>query len=80
MNRHKRRKGFTAPKKKGWRGTLALVTFVGVVHLATAPVLAQAPGRLPGEDSGVWQWVVGLGLVAVVVAASFINPKRTHQG
>jgi len=41
---------------------------------------AQMPARLPDEDGGMLQWGVALGLAAIVLLASLINPKRTHIG
>lgn len=42
------------------------------------PVFAQEPAKLPGEDSGVWQYVVAFALAAVILGAAFLNPKRSH--
>ena len=52
---------------------------VGVLCL-TGTVVAQTPARLPPEDKGFLQWLVGLGVVLLIAAAAFLNPKRTHQG
>lgn len=41
---------------------------------------AQAPARLPGEASAALPWAVTLGIVVVVAAAAFLNPKRSHKG
>jgi len=40
---------------------------------------AQAPGQLPGLDGGWLQWVVGLGVAAVILITGFLNPKRSHM-
>jgi len=45
----------------------------------TEPVLAQMPGRLPGEANGVFQWVIVLLIAVLFGAVVFMNPKRTHQ-
>lgn len=43
------------------------------------PAAAQVPARLPEEDKGLLQWVVMLGILVLLAAAAFMNPKRTHQ-
>lgn len=50
---------------------------LGVDLLATVAA-AQTPTRVPGEDAGLLQWGIGLGLCIVVCATAFINPKRSH--
>lgn len=41
---------------------------------------AQNPARLPGEAGATLPWAITLGIVAVVGAAAFLNPKRSHKG
>ena len=40
--------------------------------------MAQAPGRVAGEDAGYLQWIVFGGIAVVVCATGFLNPKRSH--
>lgn len=49
-----------------------------LVHLAAPAAWAQAPGRLPNEDSGYLQWGIALGAAVVVLLSAFLNPKRSH--
>ena len=48
------------------------------VHLLAASAYAQTPGQEPKQDSGVLQWGIAAGLVVVVCATAFLNPKRSH--
>ncbi|MEK6676477.1 MAG: hypothetical protein AABZ47_12600 [Planctomycetota bacterium] len=41
-------------------------------------VLAQEPVKLPGNDSGVMQWVITAGVLVAVLGAALMNPKRSH--
>ena len=52
---------------------------VFVVLANTATAWAQAPARLPNEDKGIVQWLVAIGIVVLIAAAAFLNPKRSHQ-
>lgn len=45
---------------------------------AAAPAFAQMDARLSGEDKGILQWVVALGIVILMAAIAFMNPKRSH--
>lgn len=60
------------------RFPLASAAYSIALLVFTANASAQTPGRVAGEDGGWLQWVVGLGLAAVIVVAGFLNPKRTH--
>lgn len=40
---------------------------------------AQKEGRVPGEEKGVLQWAIAIGLVALICFVSFVNSKRSHQ-
>ena len=44
-----------------------------------AAARAQAPATLPGEDGGLLQWVVAIGIALVVCLAAFLNAKRSHM-
>ena len=50
---------------------------LGVDLLATVAA-AQSSTRVPGEDGGILQWGIAVGLCIVVCATAFINPKRSH--
>lgn len=47
--------------------------------VCSSPALGQTVVRLPGEDSGVIQFIVAAGLVFIVTVAGFVNAKRSHQ-
>lgn len=55
---------------------------VAVFLLTVWPQLlwAQEPGALPKEDKGIVQWVVAVGLILLICASAFLNPKRSHLG
>lgn len=58
-----------------WRaGAMPLAT----VLLFSSTVVGQEPGQLPNTDKGIVQWLVALGLVILICASAFLNPKRTH--
>ena len=40
--------------------------------------LAQSPLVVPSDDGGYLQWIVAAGLAVIVLAAAFLNPKRSH--
>jgi hypothetical protein len=48
------------------------------LHGSAAAVLGQTPAQLPGEAAEWLNWVIGAGVVVVVVLAAFLNPKRSH--
>ena len=50
-----------------------------VQALFAATARAQAPATLPGEDGGLLQWVVAIGIALVVCLAAFLNAKRSHM-
>ena len=52
-------------------------TFLALNAMATL-VLAQEPVKLPGNDSGVMQWVITAGVLVAVLGAALMNPKRSH--
>ena len=58
----------------------AVCVFAVCVLCLTGTVVAQTPARLPPADKGFLHWIVGLGVVLLIAAAAFLNPKRTHQG
>ncbi len=55
-----------------------LTAAVAAVVLLADSAMAQAPGRVPGEDSGYLQWIVFGGIAVVVCATGFLNSKRSH--
>ena len=57
--------------------TFGRVSAAAVVLLADS-AMAQAPGRVAGEDSGYLQWIVFGGIAVVVCATGFLNSKRSH--
>ena len=44
-----------------------------------APALAQQDGRVSGEDKGILQWVIAIGIIVLTGVIAFMNPKRSHQ-
>lgn len=34
--------------------------------------------RLTGEDKGILQWLIAFGVVVLMAAIAFLNPKRSH--
>lgn len=51
---------------------------LATVLLFSSTVVGQEPGQLPNTDKGIVQWLVALGLVILICASAFLNPKRTH--
>ena len=43
------------------------------------PTFAQVPARLPGDDKGMLQWAMAVGILVLFSAVVFMNPKRSHQ-
>lgn len=61
-------------RKKNSVGFIAVTCFLA----ATTSALAQSPARLPGEDKGWVQWLIALGILVLISASAFLNPKRSH--
>jgi hypothetical protein len=59
------------------RNTLSAATVT--LCTCTPALLAQKPAASPESEGGYIQWLVALGLVGLVCATAFMNPKRTHQ-
>jgi hypothetical protein len=57
--------------------TFGRLSAAAVVFLADS-ALAQAPGRVPGQDAGYLQWIIFGGIGVVVCATGFLNSKRSH--
>lgn len=48
------------------------------MHMTAASAWAQRMGRVPNEDSSMYQWVAA-GLLAVLICLpAFVNVKRPH--
>jgi hypothetical protein len=68
----------TSKKVVGWTGSVLTIAAAAAVALLADSAMAQAPGRVPGEDAGYLQWIVFGGIAFVVCATGFLNPKRSH--
>ncbi len=73
------------PKRFGRKGGFMVRSWAAVamatvsLHTMAGSAWAQKPARLPGEDEGGFiQWGVAIGLMIVIMASAFINPKRSH--
>ena len=73
------------PKRVGRKGGFMVRSWVAVamaaiaLHTMAGSAWAQKPARLPGEDEGGFiQWGVAVGLMILIMASAFINPKRSH--
>ena len=73
------------PQQVGQKGGFMVHSWVTVamttatLHFMAGSAWAQKSARLPGEDEGGFlQWSVAVGLMVVIMAAAFINPKRSH--
>lgn len=55
-------------------------TLIVVLHLTLAAERAwgQVEVKLRDNDTGIWPWLVSLGLTILVGSAVFMNSKRTH--
>jgi hypothetical protein len=51
---------------------------VTAILLIPVQAWAQQPADLPNEDKGIVQWLIALGIVALICGAAFLNPKRSH--
>lgn len=60
------------------RGGLATAGTILAVHLTGVNAWAQALGRIPNEDAGWMQWVIGGAIIIVVCAMGFVPSKRSH--
>ena len=49
-----------------------------LVLATVSPALAQQEAKMPGEDNYLLTWGIAFGVVLVVCATAFINPKRSH--
>ena len=73
------------PKQFGRKGGFTVRSWVTVaittitLHTMAGSAWAQKRAVLPGDDEGGFiQWGVAIGLVIVIMASAFINPKRSH--
>jgi len=48
--------------------------------MSASTVLAQKPAGLAKDEGGVIPWLIAGGIVILVCATAFINPKRSHLG
>jgi hypothetical protein len=46
--------------------------------LSTAEAFGVQDTRLTGEDKGILQWLLAFGIVVLMAAVGFLNPKRSH--
>lgn len=60
------------------RVAVRMVPSAMMAHAMGSVAIAQTPATLPGEDGGWLQWLVGVGVVVVIVITGFLNPKRSH--
>ena len=59
------------------KGLLAGVVALGV-HLMAATAWAQRPASIPKEGGGYLPWLIAAGIVVLICACAFLNPKRSH--
>lgn len=64
---------FGSPRRSAY-AALPVAAFMVLASSA----LGQEPGRLANTDKGIVQWAVAIGLMILICAAAFMNPKRTH--
>ncbi len=62
-----------------WKHSWVLFAAALATHLTTASAWAQKPASLPGEDNGMIQAGVALGIAVLVCIPAFVNPKRSHH-
>jgi hypothetical protein len=58
-----------------------LVRTVAVAIALATPHVVMAQEKVPNLDNRGWWWPVGamIGIVALITAGCFLNPKRSHD-
>ena len=65
-------------RSNGWRAGKLAVLAALLMHTLASSAWAQKLVKAPEDEGGVIQWIVTAGVVIVIGASAFLNPKRSH--
>ena len=67
---------YEVSKLLGRRAGLLVAVGGVAMHVAAASAWAQRSGRVPNEDSGMYQWIAAGVLAVLILLPAFVNVKR----